>query len=40
VEWLALIVGIGLVLYPEPVTTATGLGIISGSLGYNALNEG
>ena len=35
--WTAVVIGTGLVLFPEPATTATGLAILAGTLGYRAL---
>ena len=37
---IALIVGLGLVVFPEPATTATGLAIVAASLGMSALDDG
>lgn len=37
---IALIVGIGLIVFPEPATTATGTTLVLASLGYSALTEG
>jgi hypothetical protein len=33
---VATIVGVGLVVFPEPATTATGLAILAANLGYVA----
>lgn len=37
---IGLIVGLGLVVFPEPATTATGLAIVAASLGLDALTGG
>lgn len=37
---IALLVGLGLIIFPEPATTATGLAIVAASLGMSALNDG
>jgi len=38
--WGAIVVGVGLVLFPEPATTATGLAILAGSLGAKVIGGG
>ena len=37
--WITLVVGAGLIVFPEPATTATGLLIVSGLLGAGALSK-
>ena len=39
-EAVAYLTGLGLVVFPEPATTMTGLIILAGSLGYTAFTEG
>ena len=36
--WIPLLVGTALILFPEPVTTTTGLVIVAGTFGYRFLN--
>lgn len=36
---LALVVGVGLVIFPEPATTMTGLAIVAASFGLDALGD-
>jgi len=36
--YLAVAVGLGLVVFPEPVTTATGLAILAATFGARALD--
>lgn len=38
-QWVATAVGVGLVVFPEPATTATGLGILAANLGYKAITS-
>jgi hypothetical protein len=35
--WIPIGVAIGLILFPEPATTATGLLILAGTFGYKVL---
>lgn len=36
---LALVVGLGLVVFPEPATTMTGLAIVAAAFGLDALDN-
>lgn len=36
-ELLGIVVGVGLVVFPEPATTATGLAILAGTFASNRL---
>lgn len=36
---IGLVVGLFLIIFPEPATTATGLAIVAGSLGFDALDQ-
>ena len=37
--WIALLVGGGLVVFPDPLTTATGLAIIAGTFALRASED-
>jgi hypothetical protein len=32
--WIPIVIGLGLVVFPEPTTTLTGLGILAATFGY------
>jgi hypothetical protein len=36
--WVPVIIGIGLVLFPEPATTLTGLGILGATFSYKVIS--
>ena len=35
--WAAVVVGVGLVIFPEPATTATGLAILAGTFAFSRM---
>ena len=37
--WVALGTGLALVVFPDPATTATGLAVVAGTVGYRALKN-
>lgn len=37
-NWIPLLIGLGLVVFPEPATTATGLAIITASVGVDVVD--
>ena len=37
--WTAVVVGVGLVIFPEPATTATGLAFLAGTFAYSRMEQ-
>jgi len=39
-NWLGLVVGAGLIIFPEPATTLTGVAVVIASLGIDEIDAG